>query len=441
MSRLRIDDVTQLLPAVEELRPLLDRLIASSSADPERRWTVSGELGTVGERLADPGSVRGEVAALVDRMSERLGALYAAVLDGLEALERGDRDGAVRAFLRASAAEEDAGRMERAEAYAHAAAQAADELRDRGPAARALRTAARAARARGRLRHAERWYEDAFAAARIAGATDDAVIAATGRGNVAVDRGRWDEAARWYEDALALIGTEGDPRRERWQLFQNLSIVARRRGALDQARAWLERAAAEAAAVGDAWAEAEIGNGRGQVALEAGEAVEAEEQLRAALERAQPGRTRTAVLLNLTQALIVQRRALEAAEVARDAEREALTRGVVAFLPEVYRLLARIAAQRGHEESFVFLERALEWAARSGSSYQRGLTQEAYAESDAERGETESARARLRDAAALYEEGGNDADKKRVLARLDQDTDQTHEPGYQPADEPGDMHA
>jgi hypothetical protein len=88
---LRIEDVTGLLPQVDELQPLLARLIASSTVDPERRWTASGELGTIGERLADPARVRPEVAGLVRDVAIRTEQLYDTLLDALESLPRGAR--------------------------------------------------------------------------------------------------------------------------------------------------------------------------------------------------------------------------------------------------------------------------------------------------------------------------------------------------------------
>lgn len=435
MTPLRIDEIQALLPQGDELRALLERLVAFSRPDPERRWTASGELGTAGDRLADPERVRSEVAALAERTRAHLEALYGAVLDALAALERGHPEAAAGAFLRAAALEEEEGRPERAEGWAWAAARVAGELKDRRMAARALRIAGRAARARGRLLEAERAYEEAWSTARLAGAGDEAVVAGTGRGNVAIDRGRWIEAGRWYGEALDLIGLEGPPQRERWQLHQNLSIVARHLGRLEEATRWLDRAEAEASALDDAGAEVEVGNSRGRVALAAGDPLEAERLLRRALSAAAPGRPRAVVLVNLAEALLAQGHVLDAAEAAREAEREALTRGVVPLIPEVYRLLGRIAAARGHEEAFVFLERALEWAEREGAPpYEVGRTQEAYAEIEVARGDGEAARARLRRAAELYAGGGNDADRERVLRTL-AEQDGTGDGGTNPEEE------
>jgi hypothetical protein len=50
MTRLRFDDVARALPELDELRPVLDHLLAGSVPDPSRRWAGSGELGTAGAR-------------------------------------------------------------------------------------------------------------------------------------------------------------------------------------------------------------------------------------------------------------------------------------------------------------------------------------------------------------------------------------------------------
>ena len=79
-------------------------------------------------------------------------------------------------------------------------------------------------------------------------------------------------------------------------------------------------------------------------------------------------------------------------EEAREAEREAIASGIVPKLPEVYRILGRIASAEDNPDAFVFFERALDIVReRSLPALEEALTLQAYAESEARRGEEDSA--------------------------------------------------
>jgi len=412
MSHMRVDEVRGLLPDLEELRPLLDRVIATSAPDPERRWSTAGELETVGSRVVRLDEVEEGIPAAVERVRAELMALYAAVTAALRALERGDRREAADAFLRAGEAEERVWRMERAEAWALAAYKAVEGERDRRPGALALRRAARAARGRGRLPDAAARYEEAYGVALASGDVEGAVTAAIGRGNVDVDRGLWSRAGGWYRRALELLGEEpSGPTPDRWHAYQNLSIVARRAGDLEESRAWLVRAEEVARTLGDEAALVEVENGWGMWALVSDDAREAERRFRRALAAATDPKSLVTVSVNLGHALLAQGRTVEAGEAGRDAEVEALRAGVVVKLPEVYRLLGEVAAVRGHADAFVFHERALEiieaWAL---PAWERAETLEAYARLAERDGDEELARARRREADALRRELSTEED-------------------------------
>ena len=221
----------------------------------------------------------------------------------------------------------------------------------------------------------------------------DAVIAATGRGNVAVDQGRWEEAEGWYGKALSLIeeGTGALPsagaRALRWRLYQNLGITHRERGAFDTAEGWYRRAAETAGIAGvgegDPAADVEVENGWGQLELARGELRKAELRFRRALAAMGTGRGgegSVAVRVNLGEALLRQGRTLEAGEVGREAEAEALRGGWLRRVPEIYRLLAGVAHARGEPEAFVFLDRALVLVRERGLPlYEEALTLETLA--------------------------------------------------------------
>jgi tetratricopeptide (TPR) repeat protein len=271
----------------------------------------------------------------------------------------------------------------------------------------ALRLAGRAARQQGRLDVAAERYEAAWREADALGADVDATVAAIGRGNVAVDRGSWGEARAWYEKALARIGESGPPRRERWQVMQNLAIVERESGNLAQARTRLTRAQKEGGDMGDPDALVEVENGWGQLLLAEGDARGGELHFREALARARAPLARLAITVNLGESLLLQGRSLEAGEKAREAEAEALTGALAHRLPEVYRLLAKVAHERGEGEAFVLLERALDLIARRGlPEYEEAVTREALGALRLQQGETALGLTELTTSAAIYERLG-----------------------------------
>jgi tetratricopeptide (TPR) repeat protein len=413
---LRLDELLAVLPASDDVRPLVADLLASSRPDPGRRWTGSGELGTAGARLVDAAGFEERARAWARREAARLEARVGRVARLAIALGRGDEDSVLDALLAEADALEAEGRSSEAWEWADAASRFA---RGSGSARapEALRRAARCARASARLDASVRLYEEAWERAHDLERWTDAVVAATGRGNVAVDRGRWDEADAWYERALLILDATDPPLVEpaaaaplRWRLFQNLGITHRERGQLERAERWYLMAEQAASGSGDPAATVEIENGRGQLALAQGAGKRAEKHFRISLEALgapHPDPVRVAVRVNLGEALLLQGRALEAGSVAREAEAEAIAGRHPSRLPEVYRLLARVARARGEAEASVFVQRALE-IVRSERlpPFEEALTLRAYAELREGEGGYEAAReARERAREILHELG------------------------------------
>jgi hypothetical protein len=108
--------------------------------------------------------------------------------------------------------------------------------------------------------------------------------------------------------------------------------------------------------------------------------------------------------LNLAEALLAQRRLLDAADEARFAEQEAIRGGLAPKLPEVYRLLGRIASEDGEPDAFVLFERALELVRdRALPPLEEAMTLQAYAAHEARRGDDDVARALREEAEARFE--------------------------------------
>jgi tetratricopeptide (TPR) repeat protein len=410
----KVSELLATLPAVPELRSFIDLLVSRSVPDPERRWSGSGELGTVGDRLVEPAGLEEATSRLESEEAERLARLFRSAGRIVQAVASQKWEDVASALVEQGLADESLGRGREAEAWFLAAHRIAKE-RGLVSSATALRLAARAARQLGHLETAAERYEEAWREAEALGLADDATVAAIGRGNVDVDRGGWGGAKVWYERALIRIGDQGPPRRERWQVMQNLAIVARESGNLREARNALERAQKEGGDMNDPDALVEVENGWGQLLLAEGDPRGAELHFREALESAHSPTARLAVTVNLGEALLLQGRSLEAGEKAREAEAEALAGAVTHRLPEVYRLLARVAHERGEGEAFVLLERALQLiGARGLPDYEAAVTRQALGELRLAQGELWLGLTELETAAEIFERMGADHTSARL---------------------------
>lgn len=392
MSTPTFDQVRAALPELDELRPVVDYLMTVSEPDAERRWSGSGRLGTIGSRVVDPSGLAAVAADLAAEETRHLAAVYSAVGRCLEGVAEGESAAAALALLEAAALEEGRDRPDRARAYAKAAYLLA---RDGEPRTRALalRRWARAARAEGDLDAARTRYAESFGVASAIGDTRGAAEAAVGAGNVLEEQAQWDEATEWYEAALSLVDSIEEPVPERWHALLNLHIVARARGELTRSRTLLERAEVAAAEVDPAAARPFLENAHGQLLMAEGAHASAIERFHRALDATDDTRAAVTIRLNLAEAQLARGRTLDAAEHARRAEQDALRARLVPKLPEVYRLLGRIAAEEGDPNAFVFFERGLEWVAeRSLPILEEALTLQAYAEAEVKRGEEETAR-------------------------------------------------
>lgn len=417
---IRVDDILELLPELDELLPLLDEVAAGSESDPSRGWAGSGELETLGRRLVTGEGLRERIPALAERARAHAELVYRGVVASVEALAAGDREAAALALLEVGTAEEARERPDCAYRYAMAAHAAARGLRDRKTATLALRRGARAARALGRPGEASALYERAWQDAVDGDDVEGAVVAAIGRGNVAVDRGLWGEARAWYGRALDRLGAESlPPRPERWHALQNLAIVHREEGDLPAARRALEAAEAVARTLGDPEAEVVVNNGWGQLLEEEGDLEGAEARFRRALDAAHDAGSRTTIAVNLGEVLLARGRVREAQEAAREAEASALRGRVVPKLPEVYRFLGRLALEVRPDHAFVFHERALAVIReRRLPAYQRALTLEAYAEARQRSGEAEAAVLLLQEALGIHRALEMSLHAHRVEGRL-----------------------
>lgn len=410
MKRLKLDEVRELIPALDELRPILDLLALRSEPDARHAWTRSGEVESLGDRLLPGGAAADAAEELAAREHEHLRRIYTAVGEAVRQLQEGDPEASGHALLEAAALEEERDRPDRAEAYAQAALGVVRGLRNRSLSSLALRRSARAAKARGRLTESLQRYRNAFEVAEALFDARGTAEAAVGAGNVLEQQGRWSAAEEWYRKALAALEElDGNPP-ERWHALLNLHIARRSRGAMEASLPLLEEARAAADAAGETEeARPFLENARGQLDLLSGAWGDAEARFREALAAIGSRGASVTIRLNLAEALLAQGRTLEAAESAREAERDALVGGIVPKLPEVYRLLGRIAADHGNPDAFVLFERALEITRDERlPRLEEALTLQAYAEHEARNGDEEMALILLERAREHYEALGID---------------------------------
>lgn len=394
MKPLKLDEVWRLLPELEELRPLVELMTVRSNPDPDRTWSAAGALDTAADRTLDADAVEAGIDGVVQSEAERLAELFTGISRALGHLASGNRIAAAQAFLDLARLEEERDRPGRAESFARTAWEVSRDETDRRTAALALRRWARAARARGDLSEALTRYREARVICEATREYVGAAEASIGAGNVLEERGLWEEAETWYRKALQHLDEVDDPiRPERWHALLNLHIAQRSRGLIEESREFLAAAEEVANELKDPNATVFLENAHGQLRMAEGRFEEAERRFRSGLHASASSQAQVMLMLNLSECLLARDRTLEAADMAREAERVALAGRRIPALPEIYRLLGRIAAVSGNRDAFVLFERAVELIGQHDlPKIELARTLQAYAESEAARGDMDAAR-------------------------------------------------
>jgi len=402
--RLTYDELRALLPGdVPELSPILEEALRTSTPDADATWSSAGELATVGTRLIDSRDLSRRAADVLSNLHAHLAAVYEHVALGVEAAEDEDPQRAARALLEAAALEERYGRYAAAAGFAGAAYRVLDGAQEGALPALALRRRARAVRAQGRLDEALVDYARAAEMARAADDTEGCAEALIGSGNIHEQRGHWGAAEASFREALDLLEGISPLTPAHWHAPLNLHIVLRSRGDLETSRAWLDRARDAASKLPDRSSLQFLANAEGQLSMAEGDASAAERHFEKALEGASGPNAAVTIGLNLAECLLSQGRRLDAAERTREAEREAILGNAGTKLPEVYRMLGRIAAVDRNPDAFVLFERSLEFASGSETiDLERARTFQAYGEAERASGRPESADALEQRAFELY---------------------------------------
>ncbi|MEM7415608.1 MAG: tetratricopeptide repeat protein [Gemmatimonadota bacterium] len=392
MSTLTLDKLRAILPSTDEVQPIFRAIVATSTLGDRDAWASSRILGTAGSRHPEIGVALSELQGITRAEVEHVESVHGLLHTVLEAMAQGDEVGAAQALLDAAALEEARDRQERAGAYASSALHVLVEHPTSRVKMKAQRRRARASRSLGHFDDAFADYAAAFAAAEAIEDPQAAAEAAVGAGNVLEDQAQWNDAQVWYRAALATMDRLDYEGPERWHALLNLHVALRWQGKLDEAATLLDEATAAAERVADPSATAFIENARGQWHMARGEFEAAIDHLTVAIAASQHPKARVIIRVNLSEALLAAGRSLEATEEARRAEQDAITARLGRQLPEVYRVLGRLAAHDGVSDAFVLFEHAIALIEEERAPrIELARTLQMYAESERLLGRTESA--------------------------------------------------
>lgn len=355
-SPMRVERVLRLLPEVDVLAPLRSLLISTS-----RPHAAEEQHLTVGKRIVRSGRLAELIPQSIQRVGEHLSALYYAAVEALDAEERGDTAGAVRAFLQASRLEARVGREPQARTWIEHALRIAEEARDRRPEIETLHELGRLELALGSRDKAARLYQRAFALAEAEGDGARAAASCLALGTIALQRATPQGAVSWF--SRGLQHTDGNAAMT-GRLHLGMADVLIARSEPDEASKRIAMAEECLGSSGDGTGMVDLRMGMARLAAFTGRHEEAVAHYRAALDHAQRAthdpRTELPVRLDLCRYLLRAERLVEAEDEARSAEEHAVVNNLTNDLARLYILMGGIRRAQRDESGFVFFEKAIE---------------------------------------------------------------------------------
>lgn len=417
---MKVEQALRLLPNLEALAPLRTQLLAVSRADERTRWASAGPYLTVGKRAVEAEALRARLDAVLGQVTGHLRALYRAVVDSIEAQERGETAKAIAELQRAGGLEARAGRYKQAEAWYEVALELAVGLSDRGAELELLRVRGALSRTLGRYAEAARHCQRSLVLAEAEFNEEAVINACEELGHIHRAMGESSGAQSWYERGLGLNGTHGV--RSGWLLLR-LGDLARERGDVLAAAGLLDRAREHMRVGADAAGMAQTLSAQGQVHIAQGHVSTALTCYREALVWArqgpEPANHEVDIRIRLAELALESGRWLESEADLRQAEQAALAHGLVYRLVEIYTLLGRLSGRGGEETGFVFFEQALELCrALELDGLVAAEVCEAYGQFYSTLGNLDSSRAYLERAAEAYRARGQEVGANRVHGAL-----------------------
>lgn len=418
---MKVEQALQLLPDLEAIAPLRSLLLSASRADERTRWASAGPYLTVGKRGVQAEDLRERVDQLLGQIMGHLRELYTAVVEAMDAQERGDEVGAIAALRRAGAREERVGRFKQAKVWYVAALRLAERLSDRGPEIKLLRALGALCRTLGRYTDAARYAQRSLVLAEAELTHSASIAACEELGNISQAQGEWGGAQAWYERGLRLDAGADGARMGR--LLLRLGDLARSRGDYAVAAELLSRARERLETSGDAGGIAQVLSAQGQVDVAQGRLTAASAAYREALAwaRREPeaASLEIDIRLRLAELALESGRWLEAEADLRHAEQVALANALPRRLVEIYTLMGRLSGRGGEETGFVFFEQALELChALELDALLAADVFVAYGQFHAALGNTDASRDYLERAQETYEAAGQAFGVERVRAEM-----------------------
>jgi tetratricopeptide (TPR) repeat protein len=409
---LRVEQALRLLPDVDALGPLRAFLLSTSHGGEEVE-----PYRTVGKRHLQPADLRALVPRAVAQVGAHLTALYQAAVDALEAEQRDDPAGAVRALLTAGELEEKVARGTQARAWYDHALRIAEGLRDRRPEIAALRRLGHLEAGRDGAEAAARFYQRSLAIAEAELDQEGAARACLGLGTVALAQDKWQGAESWFRRGLQC-GAED--RVLLGRLHLGLGDAARGRGQLAAAADRLARARELFEESGHSTGLVHVLNLSAQLDLMRERRADALASFREALARLQVAgeepRLEIAIRLNICLLYFDWGRLPDAEDELRAAEETAVVSNATRDLARLYLMRGKVRGRLGDDTGFVFFEKAIDLC--RGPEPAPRLEAEAYLEYGLFRkqtGDLDEARAYMERAREILEAVGNGP----LLARID----------------------
>ncbi|HEX2093896.1 MAG TPA: tetratricopeptide repeat protein, partial [Longimicrobiaceae bacterium] len=364
-SEVTLEELSSLLPDLEELELLRLTLVGSAVPDPGKEWDSSSAYATIDKRIVTLSQVERAVNESEEALHHYVSSLYRALRPVVHSFWSGDGAGTVRCLIELGDFLEQSGLYRKARHSYEVAFNRSLPLLDKGPQILALRRIARVALSLGDLQDALSHYQRSAELAHDSGDLHGEIVALTGLGNALVWQGRWTEAERRYREALALVDQANGGERlllERAQLYNNLGNVATRQMQLEEADRWFSKALEIWTALPSSFDLAVCRHNQALLRDAQDRHEEALAFYRQALDLSIPSGTWAGIAIDFAESLLRDGHVLQAEEWGRAAEERAIAARSPYYLGRMYQGRGNIARAQGDDGGFTFFEKALQIA-------------------------------------------------------------------------------
>ena len=419
-SEATVEQLLELIPAVDELEVLRLRLIRAAVPDPGREWDSSSAYATLDKRILTSEDVEHALAEAERALREYVEFLHGGLRPVFQQYFAGEHEEAARGLVALGEQHEGAGRARSALQCYLAALRLALPLPEKRVQVLALRRLGRVTLSLGEFQDATAYYERSVELARDSGDRHGEVVARTGLGNVQLYQGRWVEAEKEYLAGLELVEAAGgeEMQLERGQLYNNLGNVTTRLNRLDEAEGWLSRGLELWRTVESPYDHGVAYLNLGHLRTSQGRAEESRQAYETGLALAVPSVLKALIAADLAEQWLLEGYLAEAEELGRVAEEHAIASGSPYSIGYMYRSRGNLARARGDEDGFTFYEKALQIAQEKGYRSLEADTLADYAQLRRRAGGSEEAEAYLERAREIYLQTGAVQSLSRVERAL-----------------------